>query len=86
MSSGSATLCLSSQTLFRVRERYGDIEKKFREATGRDFDSLTESEGRYLAKHDATNVIRNRILAERHARVGSGDAQGVGSKGPITDA
>ncbi|MDS1141698.1 LPD38 domain-containing protein [Pusillimonas sp. SM2304] len=72
----SATLRLSSDTLNQVRERYGDIENQFREATGRGFDSLTESEGRYLAKHDAPDAVRDRIAAARHARR---DGQGQAS-------
>lgn len=71
----SATLRLSPETLSELRARYGDVEQAFREATGRGFDSLTESEGRYLAKHDAPDAVRSRILAERHARV-----DGVGGK------
>jgi len=66
----SATLRLSPETLSELRARYGDVEQAFREATGRGFDALTESEGRYLAKHDAPDAVRGRILAERHARVG----------------
>ena len=66
----SATLRLSHDTLKTLRERYGDIENEFRAATGRGFDSLTESEGRYLATHGAPDVIRARILAEGHARSG----------------
>ena len=64
----SATLRLSPETLSELRARYGDVEQEFREATGRGFDALTESEGRYLAKHDAPDAVRDRILAERHAR------------------
>lgn len=66
----SATLRLSPETLSELRARYGDVEQAFREATGRGFDALTESEGRYLAKHDAPDAVRGRILAERHARIG----------------
>jgi len=66
----SATLRLSPETLSELRARYGDVEQAFREATGRGFDALTESEGRYLAKHDAPDAVRGRIAAERHARIG----------------
>lgn len=64
----SATLQLSPETLKTLRERYGDIESEFRAATGRGFDALTESEGRYLAKHGTPDAVRDRILAEGHAR------------------
>ncbi|MFY3305224.1 hypothetical protein ACOTEY_28990 [Achromobacter xylosoxidans] len=65
----SATLRLSPETLSELRVRYGDVEQAFREGTGRGFDALTESEGRYLARHDSPDAVRSRILAERHARV-----------------
>lgn len=64
----SATLTLSPETLSILRERYGDIESAFRTAAGRGLDALTESEGRYLAKHGTPDVVRGRILAEGHAR------------------
>jgi len=73
----SRTLRLSPDTLAQVRERYGDLENSFREATGRGFDGLTESEARYLVKHDSPDTIRNRILAEGHARVGDRNAKGL---------
>lgn len=64
----SATLRLSPETLKTLRERYGDIESEFRAATGRGFDALTESEGRYLAKHGTPDAVRARVLAEGNAR------------------
>jgi adenine/guanine phosphoribosyltransferase-like PRPP-binding protein len=73
----SRTLRLSPDTLAQVRERYGDLENSFREATGRGFDGLTESEARYLVKHDSPDTIRDRILAEGHARVGERNAKGL---------
>lgn len=73
----SATLRLSPETLNQVRERYGDLENQFREATGRGFDSLTESEGRYLASHGTPDTVRNRIIAERNARRDSASPQSI---------
>lgn len=73
----SSTLQLSPETLKQVRERYGDIENEFRAATGRGFESLTESEGRYLAKHGTPDAVRNRILAEEHAARDSGGTSSV---------
>lgn len=71
----SATLRLSPETLSELRARYGDVEQSFREATGRGFDALTESEGRYLATHGTPDAVRDRIFAERHARVERAGAQ-----------
>lgn len=82
----SATLRLSPETLSELRARYGDVEQEFREATGRGFDALTESEGRYLAKHDAPDAVRDRILAERYARFDGtgGQAAEEGSAAALT--
>lgn len=82
----SATLRLSPETLSELRARYGDVEQEFREATGRGFDALTESEGRYLAKHDAPDAVRDRILAERYARFdgAGGQAAEEGSAAALT--
>ena len=65
----SATLRLSPETLNLVRERHGKLESSFQAATGRGFDALTQSEGRYLA-NVSSNTLRNRILAERRTRDG----------------
>lgn len=74
----SATLRLSPETLTALRERYGDVESDFRAATGRGFDALTESEGRYLVKHDSPDAVRSRILAHGYEGVGGGDAPDAG--------
>lgn len=68
----SAKLALSDTLLEQVREKFGDIEEAFRAATGHGFDSLTESEARYLVSHDAPDAIRDRVLAQGR----SGGAQG----------
>ena len=60
----SSKLSPSEETIGRVREKFGDIEDEFRNATGYGFDDLTESEARYLASFDAPDTIRDRILAE----------------------
>ncbi len=74
----SATLRLSPETLKTLRERYGDIESEFRAATGRGLDALTESEGRYLAKHGTPDAVRARIVAEGHARGRGALQEGMG--------
>lgn len=79
----SATLKLSPETLKILRERYGDIESEFRAATGRGFDALTESEGRYLAKHGTPDAVRARILAEGYARNSGTLPEGLGKDGGI---
>ena len=69
----SATLRLSPETLKALRERYGNVESDFRAASGRGFDALTESEGRYLVKHDSPDAVRSRIAALAHAGGGASD-------------
>jgi len=60
----SRTLTLSDETLCELRERHGDVEDVFRHALGYVFDSLTESEARYLARCRPADAVRDRILAE----------------------
>jgi hypothetical protein len=58
----SAKIQPSTELLSQVREQYGDIESDFRAATGYGFDALTQSEARYLAKHNDAESVRNRII------------------------
>ena len=58
----SAKIQPSTELLSQVREQYGDIESYFRAATGYGFDALTQSEARYLAKHNDAQSVRNRII------------------------
>ncbi|WP_374257891.1 LPD38 domain-containing protein [Aquabacterium sp.] len=53
----SAKLSPSPELLSQVRERYQSVESQFRAG----FDALTESEARYLAKHDNAQRVRDRI-------------------------
>lgn len=79
----SAKLAPSPELLSQVRERFQSVEDDFRAATGYGFDALTESEARYLAKHDNAQSVRDRIVeAGRSAsvgldQVGSGSPQGI---------
>lgn len=59
----SAKLSPSPELLSQVRDRFNDIEPQFRAATGYGFDALTESEARYLVKHDDAQRVRDRIIA-----------------------
>ncbi len=61
----SRTIQLSSQLLDQVRAKFAEIEDAFRAVTGYGFGALTESEARYLAKHDAPQSIRDRLAAPR---------------------
>jgi hypothetical protein len=60
----SARIGLTDLTLGALREKHGDIEQHFQAATGRGFDSLTESEARYLASFKPPESVRDRILQE----------------------
>lgn len=74
----SRTLTLSHETLRSVRQRLGDLEPAFRDATGHGFDALTESEGRTLATWKPLDAVRARILAERDARDRGEDESSLG--------
>lgn len=80
----SAKLSLDPTLLKQVRELYSEVEPAFRAATGRGFDSLTESEARYLARHRSPDTVRDRILAagsKGRQRPGEADP----GQGPISD-
>ena len=63
----SAKLALNPVLLSKVRERFKSVEDKFKAATGYGFDALTESEARYLAKHDDAQSVRDRITEAGNA-------------------
>lgn len=74
----SAGLSLPRELLEQVRERFQDVEADFRAATGYGFDALTESEARYLVKHDDYVAVRDRIAAageQARQRLDEGAAQ-----------
>jgi hypothetical protein len=60
----SAKLKPTPQRLQELRSRHGtDLENWWIERFAHDFDALTESEARYLARTEAADTIRNRIAA-----------------------
>lgn len=71
----SKILSLLDESLRHVRERLSDLEPAFRDATGHDFDALTESEGRTLATWKPLDAVRSRILEERSERSARMDAE-----------
>jgi len=62
----SAKLVPSSETLRALRNRHGPaLENWWLETSGFDFDRLTESESRYLARAGDADSVRDRLLAAR---------------------
>jgi len=60
----SARLALSDETLKMLLEKHGsELENWWKKRFGYGFDSLTESEARYLARIPDADQVRNRILA-----------------------
>lgn len=78
----SATLRPAPETLSALRAKHGDLEQDFIAATGHGFDSLTESEARYLAKFKPAQAVRDRILA---ARDGGSDGNRPADAGRVAD-
>jgi len=82
-------LSLSDETLSAVRSRLSDGEDAFRRAVGYGFDSLTESEARYLARRPDVDAVRERILEEgasgQHPPAG-GTAQDGPGEGSLSQA
>ncbi|MDN3575878.1 CdiA family toxin C-terminal domain-containing protein [Chitinimonas viridis] len=73
----SAPLAPAPSLLRQVREKYGDMEDAFRQATGYDYQSLTASEARYLRNYKSVDVVRDRILAESRQRAKPTDKRSV---------
>lgn len=74
----SATVQLDPATLKELRDKYGDIESSFKSATGYGFESLTQSEGRYLANFRPSDTIRNRILEAGNKTIQDQDSGNTG--------
>ncbi len=83
----SAKLAPSAELLSQVRERFSNVEDKFRAATGYGFDALTESEARYLVKHDDAQSIRDRIVeaGEQASRGVDEGREGTSQEGSVGD-
>lgn len=88
----SARIELPQDLLEQVRAKFGDIESDFRAATGYGFDALTESEARYLARHDSPQRIRNRIseagsaASQRLDEGRTGEAQRLTARKPTAES
>ena len=80
----SAKIQPTTESLASLRQKHGDLENEFRAATGYGFDSLTESEARYLARYEPADRLRDRISAEGH-RGRAGEDQGNAGPGPLED-
>jgi hypothetical protein len=64
----STQLTLSASTLGELRRKHGpELERWWRDRFGHGFDSLTESEARYLARTPDAERIRDRVAAEQPA-------------------
>ncbi len=66
----SSILALTDETLKTLRMKHGNIESWWREQFGFGFESLTESEARYLIRAEDADTIRNR-LAEAKQKGGA---------------
>jgi len=74
----SAKINLSSELLRKVYEQFGDVESEFRAATGYGFDALTESEARYMAKHNEAKSVRDRIIEAGRQALNGADEKNTG--------
>jgi len=66
----SSTLALTDETLKTLRIKHGNIESWWWEQFGFGFESLTESEARYLLRAENADTIRSR-LAEAKQKGGA---------------
>lgn len=60
----SSKIAISDEQLNKVREKFGDLENEFKQATGYDFTGLTASESRYVTLGISPDKFRDRIIAE----------------------
>ena len=60
----SGTINLDQKTLQELREKYGDIERRFIDATGYGFEGLTQSEARYILGFKQPERFRARVAIE----------------------
>ncbi len=60
----SAKLGLSAATLTELRAKHGRLESWWRERFEFGFDSLTESEARYLIRAEDADTIRTRLAED----------------------
>ena len=65
----SGTINLDQQTLKELREKYGDIERRFIDATGYGFEGLTQSEARYILGFKPPERFRERVAREADSRL-----------------
>ena len=79
----NAYLRLSNELLGALREKFGDVEQDFVQATGYGFYYLTESEARALVSFRTADAVRNHIIAianEKSRSLGqAGTSEGSGS-------
>ncbi len=63
----SAKLALDTKSLQDLRDKHGDLEQWWQERFGHSFDSLTQSEARYLTRTENADTVRDRITAAEQA-------------------
>jgi hypothetical protein len=63
----SAKVGLTPAQLGSLRAKHGELEEWWRDRFGFGFDSLTESEARYLERTQDADTIRNRIASAEQA-------------------
>jgi hypothetical protein len=50
-----------------LRQKHGNIEQWWQDRFGHTFDSLTQSEARYLTRSENADTIRDKIVAAEQA-------------------
>lgn len=63
----SARLTNDEVQLQELRQKHGNLEKWWQDRFGHTFDSLTQSEARYLTRSENADTIRDRIVAAEQA-------------------
>jgi hypothetical protein len=63
----SAKLAVNETQIQELRQKHGSLEQWWKDRFGHTFDSLTQSEARYLARSENADTIRDRIIAAEQA-------------------
>jgi hypothetical protein len=66
-SRSSEILAQRSDTLHQLREKFPDLEDKWKAAFGHDFSGLTQGEATYLLRSRPADALGDRIVAGRQA-------------------
>lgn len=79
----SSKIALTDALLQSVRQKFGDLEHEFKQATGYGYEGLTASEARYVTSGIPADKFRNRVIEESKKAAGSTVPQDIQSSSSL---